>query len=216
MLLEYYAHSCFSLTDEKGRRILMDPYAPTVGYAMPKRPADLTLISHGHFDHDHLAAVSGRTRVIRSAGEHRFEEWSIRGFLAEHDESGGSRLGHLTIFRLEKDGFSLVHLSDLNGPLSPEVQARLERADVLLIPCGGAGYTLDPRQAARLVRELRPRRAVPMHYMTPFLNRHLFPALQPVEAFLQEFEARPLRESCLRLQGPGPEGPEILALNHMF
>ena len=216
MLLEYYAHSCFAVTDGTGRRFLIDPYDPTLGYAMPNRPAEVTLVSHAHFDHDHLAAVPGRTRVFRAAGEHRFEGLTIQGFTADHDEEGGSRLGHITLFRLEVDGHSVVHLSDLQGPLTSEVQACLQGADVLLIPCGGAGYTLGPREAAALVRTLRPRQVVPMHYRTPFLNRSRLPDLQPVDPFLQEFEARPLRESSLRLEGPAPEGPEIVALSHMF
>ncbi len=216
MLLEFYAHSCFALTDGTGRRILIDPYDPTVGYAMPNRPAEVTLVSHAHFDHDHLAAVPGRTRVIRGAGEHRFEGLTIRGFTADHDEEGGTRLGHITLFRLEVEGRSVVHLSDLQGPLTPEVQACLQGADVLLVPCGGAGYTLGPHEAAAMVRVLRPNRVVPMHYRTPFLNRSRLPDLQPVDPFLQEFEARPVRESSLRIEGPAPEGPEIVALSHLF
>ena len=63
---------------------------------------------------------------------------------------------------------------------------------------------------------MRPRRVVPMHYRTPFLDRSRFPDLEPLETFLQEFRVRPMRESTLQISGPGPEEPEIVPLNHMF
>ncbi len=216
MLVEYYGHSCFALTDSAGRRAVLDPYDPTVGYGMPKRPADLTLVSHGHFDHDHVAGVPGRTQVVRGTGQRSFEGIAIQGFMADHDGVGGTRLGHVTVFRLEMDGLAVVHLSDLCGPLSPELKRSLGRPDLLLIPCGGAEYTLGPAEAAALVRDLRPRRVVPMHYRTPFLNRARIPDLEPLEPFLEEFGARPLRQSTLEISGQGPEEPEVLALSHMF
>jgi len=216
MLVEYYGHSCFALTDGQGRRVILDPYDPSVGYGGPHRPADLTLISHAHFDHDHVAAVPGRTQVVRAAGPRRFKEIALEGFLADHDGLGGTQLGHVTVYRLEIDGRVVVHLSDLGAPPSPELKRWLGRPDLLLIPCGGAGYTLGPSEAAALVREIRPRRVIPMHYRTPVLNRARLPDLVPVEPFLEEFGARPLRQSTLEIDDPGPEEPEIVALSHMF
>lgn len=216
MLLEYYGHSCFACTDGAGRRLIIDPYDPTVGYRVPDRPADVTLVSHDHFDHNHVAGVRGRTQVLRGGGERQVEGIRIRALLADHDAEGGSRLGHVTVFLWEMDGLVVVHLSDLGGPLSSDVRKALGRPDVLLVPTGGADYTLGPAQAAALVRELRPRRVVPMHYRTPFLNRTRIPDLEPLEPFLQEFRARPLRESSVEISGPGAEEPEILALTHMM
>ena len=207
MLVEYYGHSCFAFTDDAGRRLVIDPYDPSVGYRMPNRPAHVTLVSHAHFDHDHVAALPGRTLVVRGGGDRQVEGIPVRGWLADHDEVGGARLGHVTVFRFELDGLQVVHLSDLGGPLPTEVRQALGRPDLLLVPCGGGQYTLGPGEAAALVRDLRPRRVIPMHYRTPFLNRAKFPDLEPLEPFLEEFRARPRRESAVEVRGPGGGNP---------
>lgn len=216
MLVEYYAHACFAFTDAAGRRLLVDPYDPSVGYKMPNRTADVTLVSHAHFDHDHVAAVTGRTMVVRGGGRREAAGIPVEGFLAPHDDQDGGVRGFVTVFRFEMDGLQVVHLSDLGGPLPDEVREALGRPDLLLVPVGGGGWTLDGAGAARLVKELRPRWAIPMHYRTPFLKRDRIPDLETAEPFLKAFGARPMRECSARLEPPGSEQTQILALSHMF
>lgn len=216
MLLEYYGHSCFAFTDSAGRRLMVDPYGPEVGYRLPHREADVTLVSHAHFDHDHLPAVRGRTAVVRGGGQRQAAGLDIRGIMADHDAEGGSRLGHVTLYRFEMDGLAVAHLSDLGAPLTRAWREALGPVDVLLVPCGGGGYTLGSAEAAALARDLAPRWVVPMHYRTPFLNRTRFPELEPLEAFLAHFGAKSRRETEVRLDAPTGGGPEVLALAHLF
>ena len=61
---EYYAHACF-LLHFGDLKVLLDPYNPEIGHKMPVRPADYVCVSHEHFDHNYVAAVSGRTTVVR-------------------------------------------------------------------------------------------------------------------------------------------------------
>jgi L-ascorbate metabolism protein UlaG (beta-lactamase superfamily) len=56
--------------------------------------------------------------------------------------------------------------------------------DVLLLPVGG-GPTVGGESAAAIVRALRPRLIVPMHYRTPAVN-----FLEPPDAFLEALGAR--------------------------
>lgn len=216
MLVEYYGHSCFAFTDSAGRRVIVDPYDPTVGYKIPNRGADVTLVSHAHFDHDYVPAVTGRTTVLRGGGRREAAGLTVEGFLAHHDASEGAERGHVTVFRFEMDGLQVVHLSDLGGPLPADVKTALGRPDLLLVPVGGGGWTLDGAEAARLVKDLKPRRAIPMHYRTPFLKRDRIPDLETAEPFLKAFGAKPMRECTATIDGPGGEQPEILALSHMF
>ncbi|CAN0491651.1 unnamed protein product, partial [Phaeothamnion confervicola] len=103
--------------------------------------------------------------------------------MADHDAEGGSRLGKVTIFVVELEGLRLVHLSDLGALLNKEQIDEIGRVDVLFVPTGGGQYTLGPKEAHHTVQQLKPAVAVPMHYRTPFLNRELFPQLQPLEDY---------------------------------
>lgn len=217
MLLEYYAHACFRFTAGH-TRVLVDPYEARTGYALPQREASLTLISHDHFDHNYLPAVSGRTTVVRGAAAREVESVPVRGILSDHDREGGSRLGKVTCFCWELGGLRICHLSDLGRPLTAEEKESIGQVDLLLVPTGGGNYTIGPGEANEVVRSLSPRWAVPMHYMTPFLNREVFGELVPVNEFVTgQFPTRQIRDGQIELSPDDcPGTTEILVLTHLF
>jgi L-ascorbate metabolism protein UlaG (beta-lactamase superfamily) len=79
----------------------------------------------------------------------------------------------------------VVHLGDLGQPkLTAEQLAALGKVDVLLVPVGGF-FTVDPAQAAEVVKQLDPKRVVvPMHFKVPGLE---IEQLGPVDPFVALF-----------------------------
>lgn len=217
MLLEYFAHACFRLS-AAGKRVLVDPYEERTGYAPPRREASVTLVSHDHFDHNNVSAVSGRTTVVRGAAAREVDSVPVKGVLVDHDRQGGSRLGLVTCFCWELGGLKICHLSDLGRPLTEVERREIGEVDLLLVPTGGGDYTIGPQEALDVVRWLAPRWAAPMHYMTPFLNRELFPNLVPVQDVLSgPFPVRRIHDSQVELSPEERTGEtEILVLSHLF
>ncbi|MEW6278743.1 MAG: MBL fold metallo-hydrolase [Candidatus Eremiobacterota bacterium] len=213
MRLEYCAHACFALTDRQGRRVLLDPCPPSVGYRVPPRQAEVTLVSHDHFDHNYLEGVAGATQPVRfprtAAGI------DFGALLLDHDREEGSRLGKVRAFHFRMDGLKVAHLGDLGRPLTEAELQELGPVDLLMVPCGGGDYTLGPAEARAVVQQVRPRWAVPMHYRTPFLSRELFPQLEPVDGFLKGKVNR-LADSQVELEGPASGETEILWLPHKY
>jgi Beta-lactamase superfamily domain/DinB superfamily len=81
---------------------------------------------------------------------------------------------------IEVDGVRIVHCGGLGQRALTTVQlSKMGRVDVLLIPVGGK-ETLDGREAAHVVQQLKPRLVVPIHYRTPALKIEL----EPVEPFV--------------------------------
>ena len=68
--------------------------------------------------------------------------------------------------------------------MRPEQQAAIGEVDVLFLPVGD-GPTVGGERAAAVVRTLRPRLVVPMHYRTEALS-----FLDPPDAFLAALGAR--------------------------
>jgi L-ascorbate metabolism protein UlaG (beta-lactamase superfamily) len=68
----------------------------------------------------------------------------------------------------------------------------LSGLDIAMIPVGGV-FTIDGAQAARLVEELAPLVAIPMHYKTPVLAI----PLQEIEEFTGSFSG-PVRQVAER------------------
>jgi L-ascorbate metabolism protein UlaG (beta-lactamase superfamily) len=182
MRLDYLAHSCF-LLQHQGYRVLFDPYHPSIGYPAPRVfDPNLIVVSHDHHDHNAVGQVSGRATVVRGIARRGYGPLTVAGRIGWHDDGEGAEPVSLTL--LEWDGRRIAHFGDLGCELDGEAEQAFSDLDLLLVPCGG-DYTLDGKKAARLVERLRPRVAVPMHYLTPFLDKGQFPGLEGADRFLE-------------------------------
>lgn len=77
----------------------------------------------------------------------------------------GARRDGNSIFLFEAAGLCIAHLSHLHQILSPEQIWSIGRVDVVMVPVDGA-YTMDTKTMADVVRGLRPRIVVPMHWFS--------------------------------------------------
>ncbi|MCL6613836.1 MAG: MBL fold metallo-hydrolase [Firmicutes bacterium] len=185
MKIRWFGHACFELTAQDGTKVLTDPFDESVGYMVPQVEVGVVTISHGHFDHAHLAGVAGRPRVLRGPGEYAEGALKIKAIRTHHDASGGRLRGENLAFRFDDGDLALLHAGDLGHTLTAEQVQACGKVDVLLVPVGGT-YTLDAEGAWRVVEQLKPGIVIPMHFRTDALS---FP-LAPVEPFL---EGRPHR-----------------------
>lgn len=174
MKITWMGHACFVL-EADGFRVVLDPYDGVEGYPPLRLSAHAVYCSHDHFDHNFRRGVT-----LLPGGESPFAVREIPSF---HDDAGGKERGANTIRVFTADGVSVCHLGDLGHLLSREQADAIGRVDVLLIPVGGV-YTIGPLQAKQVIRQLRPRCAVPMHYRhAPFGIANL----GGVERFLELF-----------------------------
>ena len=188
MKLQWLGHSCFKITLNDGREIVTDPYDDTVGYPPLRLRADIVLSSHGHFDHNYFAAVSGDPEIINAPGVYRRNGATITGVASYHDDARGAKRGENVIFAVQDGDVKLVHLGDLgHQPDTDEQRAILRDVDVLLIPIGGT-YTITTPEAVKLIGDYQPRAAVAMH----FKNRYCHFPVTDCSAFVEATGARTL------------------------
>lgn len=185
MDITYLGHSSFRLRG-KNAIVVTDPYSEEhVGLKFPKHTAaDIITVSHEHFDHNFISLVEGNPFIVRGPGEYEIKGVAIVGESSYHDNEKGAQRGGNTIYRIEIDGVSIVHLGDLGHTLSSEEIESLDGVDILLVPIGGV-YTIDAATAANLVNEIEPAIVIPMHYQRPGLSPKL-KDLAPISAFLKE------------------------------
>ena len=189
MEIHYLGHSCFRLRTRQAS-VLTDPFDPgMVGLPLKSQTADIVTISHSHQDHSYLKAVKGKNQaepfVIQGPGEYEVKQTFIIGWQTYHDAEQGKLRGKNTIYRIELEDISVLHLGDLGHELSADLVSELGEIDVLLIPVGGV-YTIDASQAAQIVRQIEPKIVIPMHFYLPQLNPEHFAQLQPAEEFFQQ------------------------------
>ena len=194
MQIRWYGQSAFLISAE--RTVFVDPFGPMEGLAergmqfdypaIEGVEADLLLVTHEHADHNAVDVVGGSPQILRStAGTFDSPLGEVIVVASEHDEAAGTKRGPNTIFRFALDGLRLCHLGDFGqSELRHEQLRAIGSVDVLFLPVGG-GPTVGGEPAAAIVRALKPRLVVPMHYRTDAVN-----FLDPPDAFLDALGAR--------------------------
>lgn len=190
--LTWLGQSGFVLETAAGTRVVMDPIPKGLGYDLPPGlKADVVTISHEHPDHNNVALLVNKPRVIRGLTadkkgwtkvDEKVKDIAIRSVGVYHDDKRGADRGLNTVFIFEVGGLRIAHLGDLGHLLTDEQLAAIGSVDVVLVPVGGF-FTIDAYQATRVVDQLHPRLIIiPMHYKTPPLT---IAELQPVDEFLE-------------------------------
>lgn len=210
--ISWFGHAMFLVEDDRGMRLVTDPFDPQIGYGFPEMEASVVLVSHEHFDHNYVGGIKGSPVVIKGVGENTVGGMKIEGIPSFHDSSGGKERGENVIYLWELAGLSFVHLGDLGHVLSADVTQRIRGVDVLFVPVGGT-FTIDARVAARLVKEVAPHVAIPMHFKTPALG---FP-IAGVDPFVAEFEGveRVGKSSIYLNRETLPEATRVVVLDYL-
>ncbi len=189
--LTWFGQAFFLLESKAGARVVMDPLPAGIGYTPPAAlAADAITVSHEHGDHNNVALVNGKPKILRGLSEdkkgwntidEKIKDVAIRAVGVYHDEEEGKKRGLNAVFLFEVDGLRVAHLGDLGHLLSDKQVAEIGAVDVALVPVGGF-YTIDAAQATKVLAQLKPRLiVVPMHYKTDVLT---IKELAPVDAFL--------------------------------
>lgn len=187
-LVRWYGQSAFLVEGEQS--VFVDPFGDLGSPEFRYPPiqgvrADLLLVTHEHRDHNAVDAIEGEPAVIRSkAGTFESPVGEVVAVASEHDEVAGTARGPNAIMCFQLGGLRFCHLGDLGqAALRPEQIEAIGEVDVLFLPAG-AGPTIGGESAAEVVRALRPRLVVPMHFRTEALG-----FLDPPDAFLEALGA---------------------------
>lgn len=161
----YLGHASFRLKGKLGS-VVTDPYEDSIGKYPKDTQADIVTISHDHADHHAADRVSGSRFTVQEPGEYEIAGISIIGVASFHDDKNGQERGKNTVFVIEMDGLRIAHLGDLGHKLTEEQLDDMGSVDVLLIPVGGV-YTIDPKLAVEVTKQIDPWVVIPMHYDHP-------------------------------------------------
>jgi hypothetical protein len=101
---------------------------------------------------------------IEGPGDYEIGDFSIRGVRAVRHLDTASDEPLSTMYRLEVGDVRLAVLGNIADQLDEEQLEALGVVDILVIPVGGGGYTLDATAAATLARHIDPKVVVPVHY----------------------------------------------------
>jgi L-ascorbate metabolism protein UlaG (beta-lactamase superfamily) len=213
MEIKWYGHSCFEIKN-KGIIIVTDPYSDEVGFKMPKLKANIVTVSHDHFDHNNVGAISSNSEkelfIAGSPGGYEVEGVLLEGIRTYHDAKQGAERGFSTVFDIKIGGITICHLGDLGDDLTEEQIEELDGIDILFIPVGGK-VTIDYEKAAKVVGKIEPRIVIPMHYEIDGLKMDL----DGLDKFIKELGLSPETMDVLKIEKKDlpAEGMQLIVLN---
>lgn len=179
MRIRWHGHACFEVAGSSV--VVTDPHdGKSIGIKPPRASADVVLISHDHFDHNCARMVKGSDTAVIDQPIMTVEKGvRVEGVEAFHDDQEGAKRGTVNLYRFEMDGFSFCHLGDLGHALDDAQKDRLHRVDFLFVPVGDV-FTIGPETARKVIEQVEPRIAIPMHYRTAGLSL----SIRPLQDFL--------------------------------
>jgi len=150
--------------------------------------------------------------IIDGPGEYEVKGAMIQGVPARlHIDEEGHRA---TVFSLLVDGVNVVVTGNLAGKLDNKQVEDLGSVDVLVVPVGGHGLTLDAEGAAAVVAQLEPHYVVPVHYDDKKTTYEM--PQDDVEVFLKEMGVSPEPEAKLRINAKEvPEEMQVVVLRRV-
>jgi L-ascorbate metabolism protein UlaG (beta-lactamase superfamily) len=172
---KWFGQGCFLIETSKNTQIITDPMKMG-SYSIPEDiEPDIVTISHEHFDHNQVDAVSGEPTVLRgltsggadfAAIDQKIKDVRVYTVSSFHDKSQGSERGKNAVFVFEFDGIKVAHLGDLGDALSPAGVQKIGDIDIVMIPVGGT-YTIFGKEADHVISQIKPKMIVfPMHFKT--------------------------------------------------
>lgn len=157
MDIQFYGANCFTLS-AKGVRVVVDDNLAELGLKSAAKPDDVML-----FTGPHAYAGTNARIVIGGPGEYEIAGLSIVGIAARShlDDPNGQGA---TMYKIMADDTSYLVTGHIYPDLSDKQLEAIGMVDVMFVPVGGNGFTLDATGAMQVIKKVEPKLVVPTHY----------------------------------------------------
>lgn len=124
---------------------------------------------------------------IEGPGDYEIGDFSVHGFstVRHIDTEDDEKVS--TVYRLEVGEARIALIGNIAPQLTEDQLEELGVVDIVIIPVGGGGYTLDATSAAALVRQIDPKVVIPVHYADNALKYEV--SQDALETFVKELGA---------------------------
>ncbi len=156
MDLQFYGANCISI-NFKGTRIIVDDNLNELGAKGVAKPDDVALYT------SKVHAEPKARLVFDGPGEYEVSDISIIGIAARsHMDEENAQTG--TMFKLIAGEQNLLVTGHIYPELSDKLLEDIGHVDILIVPVGGNGFTVDAVGALKIIKAIEPKVVIPTHY----------------------------------------------------
>jgi L-ascorbate metabolism protein UlaG (beta-lactamase superfamily) len=202
MDLHFYGANCISL-NTKHARVIVDDNLTDLGSKSVTKDNDIVI-----FTGPHAANIRNPRLVIDQPGEYEVGGVSVFGIAATAhiDEPG---VQNATIYKIVADDLSVLVTGHIAPDLSDDQLESIGMIDIMFVPVGGNGYTLDPIGALKLIKKVEPKMVIPTYYEDASISMPV-PA-QTLDQALQSLAMEP-KERTSKLKLKSTDLPDTMQL----
>lgn len=155
MDVQFYGANCLAVS-YKNTRIVIDDNLSELGKKSITKSEDVAIWTSNQLATDAKLKFSG-------PGEYEVGDISIVGISAKpfmNDDSGKT----VTMYKLMTTDVNVLICGHILGDLNTSQLEQIGTIDVLCVPVGNNGYTLDPVGVLKLIKDIEPKIVIPTHY----------------------------------------------------
>lgn len=157
MEIEFHGANCASI-ESKTTRVVVDDYLADLGAKSIAKKGDVLLFTGAHSNPFPEARM-----VIDHPGEYEISDVSIVGIPAKaHVDSSEDH--SVTMYKVMVDDMTFLFTGHIDPGLTEAQLESIGMVDVLFVPVGGNGYTLDPIGALKVIKKIEPKLIIPTNY----------------------------------------------------
>lgn len=205
--IEYKGANCVTIAT-KNTTVVCDPKLTSVGLKDVVAKDAVYLTTEGRFD-----IQDDRSKLhIDGPGEYEVGDFSVKGIAAQRHIDTSEQEKVSTMYRLEVDDVRIALLGNVDAKLTETQLEQLGVIDVLIIPVGGGGYTLDATSAVSIVRQIEPRVVIPVHYADDAISYEI--PQDTIDVFIKELnmEGESVPKYRLKSAAALPESLEVVQI----
>lgn len=156
MEIQYHGANCVSISTKKAR-IVIDDNLNQVGLKSIVGKDNIAVYTVPP------ASMPEARLVISDPGEYEVSDISIFGIEARaHMDEAEQHSA--TIYKIQEGDIRVAVVGHIHPDISEDYLEELGAVDILIIPVGGNGFTLDGIGALSVIKKIDPRVIIPTHY----------------------------------------------------
>ncbi|MDZ7785774.1 MAG: MBL fold metallo-hydrolase [Candidatus Saccharibacteria bacterium] len=157
MEIQYFGANCIRIVYKK-TGFVIDDNLSELGLNPVTKEGDVFLRTHGEFTPNKKPKL-----VVDGPGEYEVSDVSVKAIAARaHMDEEGKNAA--TMFKLDIADVRIAVTGHIYPELTDEQLEEMGTVDMLIVPVGNAGYTLDAIGAGKIIKKFEPKIVIPTHY----------------------------------------------------
>jgi len=157
MEVTYYGADCIEIS-LKQLNLVINPQIDKFGLKLPKLKTDIALFTSLPSE----PLPSGF--VIAQPGEYELKNVAIKGIAANLHSDPPEESPQNVMYTISTAGITLLFTGNIKPDLSEQQAEAIGTVNVLVLPVGGFGLSMDASSAAKFVGTLEPQFIIPIFY----------------------------------------------------